>query len=195
MILLIDNYDSFVHNLARYVGEIGLARDVIRNDAMSAGEIIARAPDAIILSPGPCGPEEAGISVDLVRAAAEAKIPLLGVCLGHQCIAAAFGDKIVRSAPVHGKASAIHHQGHALFAGMPSPFMAARYHSLAVELAPASTLLPIAQTADKTLMALAHATLPIIGVQFHPESVLTEHGHLLLSNFLKLSGVTPRVGV
>ena len=193
MILLIDNYDSFVHNLARYVGEIGHDREVIRNDAMSAGEIVARAPRAIILSPGPCGPDEAGISVALVRAAAAAKIPLLGVCLGHQCIAAAFGDKIVRSAPMHGKASAIHHRHHALFDNIPTPFMAARYHSLAVELQPASPLLPIAQTDDDVLMALAHHELPIIGVQFHPESVLTEHGHLLLSNFLKMTETAARV--
>ena len=193
MILLIDNYDSFVHNLARYVGEIGWARDVIRNDAMSAGEIIARGPRAIIISPGPCGPDEAGISVDLVRAAATANIPLLGVCLGHQCIAAAFGDKIVRSAPVHGKASAIHHTGSALFDAIPSPFMAARYHSLAVELEATSPLVPIAHTTDKTVMALAHRSLPIIGVQFHPESVLTGHGHRLLTNFLKMTETAARV--
>lgn len=193
MILLIDNYDSFVHNLARYVGEIGLPREVIRNDAMSADEIVARAPRAIILSPGPCGPDEAGISVELVRAAAVAKIPLLGVCLGHQCIASAFGDEIVRVAPRHGKASEIHHGGHALFDNIASPFMAARYHSLGVKLRPASPLLPIAQTDDDVLMALAHESLPIIGVQFHPESVLTEHGHLLLRNFLKWAESPARV--
>ncbi|MES1989929.1 MAG: aminodeoxychorismate/anthranilate synthase component II [Pseudomonadota bacterium] len=193
MILLIDNYDSFVHNLARYVGEIGQAREVIRNDAMSVDEIVARTPDAIILSPGPCGPEEAGVSVELVRAAADAKIPLLGVCLGHQCIAAAFADMIVRSPPVHGKASAIHHHDHPLFDGIPSPFMAARYHSLAVELRSSSPLLPIAHTDDKTLMALAHRDLPIIGVQFHPESVLTEHGHRLLRNFLKMTDAGAKV--
>ncbi|MDO8288204.1 MAG: aminodeoxychorismate/anthranilate synthase component II [Parvibaculum sp.] len=193
MILLIDNYDSFVHNLARYVGEIGHASEVIRNDVLSPDDIIAKKPRAIILSPGPCGPAEAGMSVPLVRAAAAANIPLLGVCLGHQCIAAAFSDHVHPIEPMHGKASAIHHRGHALFEGMPSPFMAARYHSLIVSLAPASPLDAIAHLADGTLMALAHRDLPIIGVQFHPESVLTEHGHLLLTNFLKLTDVPAKV--
>lgn len=193
MILLIDNYDSFVHNLARYVGEIGHARQVIRNDAMSVEQVIAERPRAIILSPGPCGPDEAGISVSLVRAAAAANIPLLGVCLGHQCIAAAFGDRVHPTDPMHGKASAIHHHNHALFEGMPSPFMAARYHSLIVSLEPASPLEAIAHLADGTLMALAHRDAPVYGVQFHPESVLTEHGHRLLANFLKVTAVTAKV--
>jgi anthranilate synthase component 2/para-aminobenzoate synthetase component 2 len=187
MILLIDNYDSFVHNLARYVGELGHAREVVRNDALTVGEVLARAPDAIVLSPGPCGPDEAGISVALVKAAAEARIPLLGVCLGHQCIASAFGGTIRRATPVHGKPAQIRHDGQGLFAGIPSPFAAARYHSLVADLAPDGPLHPTARAEDGTLMALTHETLPVFGVQFHPESVLTEHGHRLLGNFLELA--------
>lgn len=187
MILLIDNYDSFVHNLARYVGELGLSREVIRNDAITVDEIVTRAPAAIILSPGPCGPDEAGISVALVKAAAKAGIPLLGVCLGHQCIAATFGGTIRRAAPVHGKAASIEHRGDGIFDGIPNPFSAARYHSLVADLAPDGPLRETARTSDGTLMALAHETSPIAGVQFHPESVLTEHGHTLLANFLKLA--------
>lgn len=186
MILLIDNYDSFVHNLARYVGELGFARRVIRNDAISVAEALALRPQAIILSPGPCGPDEAGISVPLAKAAAGAGVPLLGVCLGHQAIAAAFGGHIHRTAPVHGKPARIAHNGTGIFADVPSPFTAARYHSLAAELAEDGPLRATAQSEDGVLMALAHESLPIFGVQFHPESVLTEHGHLLLSNFLAL---------
>lgn len=186
MILLIDNYDSFVHNLARYVGELGFARRVIRNDAISVAEALALRPQAIILSPGPCGPDEAGISVPLAKAAAGAGVPLLGVCLGHQAIAAAFGGRIHRTAPVHGKPARIAHDGTGIFADVPSPFTAARYHSLAAELAMDGPLRATAQSEDGVLMALAHESLPIFGVQFHPESVLTEHGHLLLSNFLAL---------
>lgn len=193
MILLIDNYDSFVHNLARYIGELGEPRDVIRNDAASAEEIIARAPRAIIISPGPCGPDDAGISVSLVHAAARARIPLLGVCLGHQCIAAAFGGTIRRAEPVHGRASAIRHKGHALFDGIADGFPAARYHSLVAELGEHSPLRPIAHLDDGTLMALAHHNLPIYGVQFHPESVLTQHGHKLLRNFLNITASLAKV--
>lgn len=187
MILLIDNYDSFVHNLARYVGELGHTREVIRNDAITVDEILTRAPSAIILSPGPCGPDEAGISVALVKAAARTGVPLLGVCLGHQCIAAAFGGTVRRAMPVHGKAALIEHRGDGIFNGIPNPFSAARYHSLVADLAPDGPLREIARTSDGTLMALAHETAPIVGVQFHPESVLTEHGHTLLANFLKLA--------
>jgi anthranilate synthase component 2/para-aminobenzoate synthetase component 2 len=190
MILLIDNYDSFVHNLARYVGELGHARQVVRNDALTVDDVLARAPDAIVLSPGPCGPDEAGISVALARAAAEARIPLLGVCLGHQCIAAAFGGVIRRTIPVHGKPASISHDGAGIFEGIPNPFTAARYHSLAAELAPHGPLRRTAETADGTLMALAHEAAPVYGVQFHPESVLTEHGHRLLGNFLDLAAST-----
>lgn len=187
MILLIDNYDSFVHNLARYVGELGYARRVVRNDAIAIDEVLASAPDAIILSPGPCGPDEAGISVALARAAAEARIPLLGVCLGHQCIAAAFGGAIHRTAPVHGKPARITHDGSGIFKSIPSPFIAARYHSLVAELAPGGPLRATAHVEDGTLMALEHQDAPVFGVQFHPESVLTEHGHRLLGNFLDLA--------
>lgn len=193
MILLIDNYDSFVHNLARYVGELGYERDVIRNDAVSVAGILARAPRAIILSPGPCGPEEAGISVELVRAAAEAGIPLLGVCLGHQCIAAAFGGIVTQTDPVHGRPAIVHHDGKGLFDGIPNPFTAARYHSLMVELAPHGPLRPTAHLEDGTLMALVHQTRPVYGVQFHPESVLTEHGHKLLGNFLHIASSAERI--
>ena len=184
MILLIDNYDSFVHNLARYVGELGHERLVMRNDALTVEDALALAPRAIILSPGPRGPDEAGISIGLVRAAAEARIPLLGVCLGHQAVAAAFGGTIRRERPVHGKPALIRHDGKGLFAGIPNPFTAARYHSLVADPAGEGPLRATAWSTDGVLMALAHESLPIFGVQFHPESVLTEHGHLLLSNFL-----------
>jgi len=190
MILLIDNYDSFVHNLSRYVGELGHTREVIRNDKISPAEVLAKKPQAIILSPGPCGPSEAGISIDLIHAAAEHGVPLLGVCLGHQCIAAAFGGIIRQSAPVHGKSAPIFHHGHKLFENIPNPFKAARYHSLIAELDDQSPLQPIAHLEDGTLMALAHAHLPIFGVQFHPESVLTEHGHRLLENFIQIARVS-----
>lgn len=187
MILLIDNYDSFVHNLARYVGELGRARRVVRNDALTVEEALALRPRAIILSPGPCGPDGAGISVALVTAAAKAHLPLLGVCLGHQAIAVAFGGRVRRTAPVHGKPSRILHDGTGLFAEVPSPFAAARYHSLVADLPEGGPLRITATSEDGTLMALAHESLPLFGVQFHPESVLTEHGHLLLSNFLTLA--------
>ncbi len=191
MILLIDNYDSFVHNLARYIGELGCERHVVRNDQIGTDELLKQEPDAIILSPGPCTPAEAGISTALVRAAAEAHIPLLGVCLGHQCIAEAFGGKTIRATrPRHGKTSMIGHENHPLFQGLPNPFSAARYHSLVSELSDSSPLNAIAHAKDdRHLMGLAHQTLPIFGVQFHPESVLTHHGHHLLANFLDLAKV------
>ncbi|MDX5366116.1 MAG: aminodeoxychorismate/anthranilate synthase component II [Alphaproteobacteria bacterium] len=191
MILVIDNFDSFVHNLARYVGELGCERRTIRTDEISVADAVALRPEAIILSPGPCGPDKAGISVPLVRAAAESGIPLLGVCLGHQAIAAAFGGRVIRAPrPVHGKASAIRHDGSSLFEGIPSPFMAGRYHSLAAELQPGSPLRFTAYAQDDVPMALAHESLPVFGVQFHPESVLTEHGHRLLENFLRIAHAT-----
>jgi anthranilate synthase/aminodeoxychorismate synthase-like glutamine amidotransferase len=191
MILVIDNFDSFVHNLARYVGELGCERRTIRTDEISVAEAIALQPEAIILSPGPCGPDKAGISVPLVQAAAERKIPLLGVCLGHQAIAATFGGRVIRAPrPVHGKASPIRHDGSALFDAIPSPFMAGRYHSLVAELQPGSPLRFTAFTQDDVPMALAHETLPLFGVQFHPESVLTEHGYGLLENFLRIARAT-----
>lgn len=190
MILLIDNYDSFVHNLARYIGELGVARRVIRNDALSVSEALDLQPDAIILSPGPCGPDDAGISVPLVRAAYEHRVPLLGVCLGHQAVAAAFGGKVHRATrPVHGKPAQISHAGTHLFEGLPSPFQAGRYHSLIADLPDDGSLRATAQTDGGELMALEHVSAPIYGVQFHPESVLTDYGHALLSNFLTLARV------
>jgi len=193
MILVIDNFDSFVHNLARYIGELGHERRTIRTDAITVEEAVALRPQAILLSPGPCGPDKAGISVPLARAAAENGIPLLGVCLGHQAIAAAFGGQIRRAArPVHGKPARIAHDGAGIFHGLPNPFTAARYHSLIAELPENGPLRATAFAEDGTLMALAHETLPVFGVQFHPESVLTEHGHALLANFLTLAGVNHR---
>jgi len=191
MILLIDNYDSFVHNLARYLGELGCARQVVRNDAASAQELLARKPEAILLSPGPCTPAQAGISIELIRQASKEKVPLLGVCLGHQCIAEAFGGETERAtAPRHGKTSLIAHKNHPLFRNLPNPFPAARYHSLISKLPATGPLQRIATaTDDQHLMALAHESLPIFGVQFHPESILTTHGHQILSNFLGLAGI------
>jgi len=194
MILLIDNYDSFVHNLARYIGELGCGRQVVRNDDEGISDLLKRQPQAIILSPGPCTPAEAGISKDLVRAAAEHKIPLLGVCLGHQCIAEVFGGKTVRATePRHGKTSLIGHEHHPLFRHLPNPFAAARYHSLASELSANGPLIPIASAKDdRHLMGIAHESESIFGVQFHPESVLTDHGHQLLANFLDLANIPHR---
>lgn len=188
MILLIDNYDSFVHNLARYVGELGFERRVVRNDAISVDEILALAPQAVLISPGPCGPAQAGISLDIVKAFSS-RFPMLGVCLGHQVIAENFGGTVRRAlAPRHGKASLISHDGLGLFQGLPNPLRAGRYHSLAVDLPPAGRLRVTARAEDGEIMALAHDILPVYGVQFHPESILTECGHELLANFLRLAG-------
>ena len=186
MILLIDNYDSFVHNLARYVGEIGFARHIVRNDAMSVEEIRALSPQAIILSPGPCDPGQAGVSLELVRRLG-ADVPMLGVCLGHQVIAQVFGGTVRRAyQPRHGKASKISHDGTGMFAGVPDPFNAGRYHSLAVDVPPDGPLRVTARAEDGEIMALSHISWPVYGVQFHPESILTECGHALLGNFLRL---------
>jgi anthranilate synthase/aminodeoxychorismate synthase-like glutamine amidotransferase len=187
MVLLLDNYDSFVHNLARYVRELGEQTVVRRNDAIGLDGIEALGPSHIIVSPGPCTPLEAGISNDAIRAFA-ARVPILGVCLGHQCIAHVFGARVVRAPrAMHGMASPILHDGRGLFAGLPNPFRAGRYHSLIV---PAATLPrelePSAWTAEGELMALRHRSLPVFGVQFHPESILTEHGYTLLRHFLAL---------
>jgi len=186
MLLLIDNYDSFTYNLAHYLGELGAEVEVRRNDALSADKAIALKPSAIVLSPGPCTPNEAGICLALIEKAAVAKIPLLGVCLGHQAIGQAFGGKVVRAPkPMHGKVSTIRHKGESVFKGLPSPFKATRYHSLTV--APKSMPDALAVTADADddiIMGLRHKTLPIHGVQFHPESIATEHGHAMLKNFL-----------
>lgn len=190
MILLIDNYDSFVHNLARYLAEAGVDTLVVRNDALRVSEIREMQPAAMILSPGPCTPAESGVSREVVQKFAD-EIPMLGVCLGHQIIADAFGGRVVRaSRPVHGQAWPIEHQGEGILSGIPSPFEAGRYHSLIVdrESLP-EVLVPTAWTAEGILMALAHRDRPIFGVQFHPESVLTPCGRLLIHNFLGLAGI------
>jgi anthranilate synthase component 2 len=191
MILLIDNYDSFVYNLARYVRELGEEALVRRHDAISLEEIAALGPSHIIVSPGPCSPAEAGISIAVVQRFGPTT-PILGVCLGHQCIGAAYGARIVRAGrPVHGKASAIHHDGRGLFAGLPNPFRAARYHSLVVARDGIPATLRVTATAeDGEIMAVEHVRHPVLGLQFHPESVLTEHGYLLLDRFLHGAAAT-----
>lgn len=187
MILLIDNYDSFTYNLWHYLGELGAEVDVRRNDALSIDEALAMKPSGIVISPGPCDPDNAGICLELIRKAAPI-IPLCGVCLGHQAIGQVFGGKVVRApAPVHGKVAAIHHEGKGLFAGLPSPFRATRYHSLLVERNTLPACLSVtAQTADGLIMGLQHTSLPVYGVQFHPESIASEHGHRLLKTFLEI---------
>lgn len=189
MILLIDNYDSFVHNLARYFRRLGQETQVVRNDAIDVHNVRQLRPDAIVLSPGPCTPQEAGCSVALVRELAGA-VPLLGVCLGHQALAAAWGGRIVRAPePMHGRTSPVLHEGRGLFRGLPSPLTAGRYHSLVAEVATLPACLAVsARTADGIIMALEHREFPVFGLQFHPESVLTSHGYRLLANFLELAG-------
>ena len=188
MILLIDNYDSFVYNLGRYIGRLGRERMVVRNDAITIDEIRALSPDAIILSPGPCGPEDAGICNDVLRAFG-ARIPVLGVCLGHQCIGAVYGGKVTRAPqPVHGKAAAVRHDGTGLFTGLPDPLAAARYHSLIVDIESNHPALRVtARTDDGIIMGLQHLTHPVYGVQFHPESVLTEGGMEIMANFIAIA--------
>jgi anthranilate synthase/aminodeoxychorismate synthase-like glutamine amidotransferase len=190
MLILIDNYDSFVHNLARYFRRLGQETLVVRNDAMSVDEIIGHDPQAVVISPGPGTPAQAGCSLDVVRRAA-GKIPLVGVCLGHQAIGAALGANIVRAhEPMHGRASRITHDGRDLFADLPNPLTVGRYHSLVVDETTLSIDLKVtARSEDGAIMALAHREWPVFGVQFHPESILTEHGYLLLANFLRLAGL------
>jgi anthranilate synthase component 2 len=185
LFLLIDNYDSFTYNLWHYLGELGAEAKVFRNDALTVDQALAMRPEGIVISPGPCDPDRAGICLELVRRAA-GRVPLLGVCLGHQAIGQAFGGHIVRApTPVHGKTSAIHHDGRGLFAGLPSPFEATRYHSLIVDKASLPACLEVtAWTEDGLIMALAHRELNLHGVQFHPESIASEHGHRVLGNFL-----------
>lgn len=192
MILVIDNYDSFTWNLVHYLMEMGAKVEVVRNDAMSAGQAISTGAQGFLISPGPCTPNEAGISLDLVGAAADAGVPLLGVCLGHQSIGQYFGGKVVRGGLMHGKTSPVTHDGTGLFEGLPSPFTATRYHSLVVENVPEG-LVVNATSDDGHAMGFRHVSLPIHGVQFHPESIATEHGHALLANFLKMCGVTAKM--
>jgi anthranilate synthase/aminodeoxychorismate synthase-like glutamine amidotransferase len=187
MILLIDNYDSFTFNLVQFLGDLGAACSVWRNDALTVPDVLAQQPEAIVLSPGPCTPNEAGICLDLIAAAA-GQVPILGVCLGHEAIGQAFGGLVVRApAPMHGKISPITHANSDVFEGLPSPFNATRYHSLIVERETLpETLVPTAFTEDGLIMGLRHRSLPIFGVQFHPESIATEHGHAILANFLAI---------
>jgi len=186
MLLMIDNYDSFTYNLVQYLGELGEEVKVVRNDEMSVDEIEALAPSRIVLSPGPCTPNEAGVSLDLVARFA-GRVPILGVCLGHQAIGQAFGGRIVHAKTLmHGKVSRIHHRGTGVFSGLPTPYDATRYHSLAIERESCPDVLEVtAWTEDGEIMGVRHRTLPVEGVQFHPESILTQHGHALLRNFLK----------
>ena len=190
MILLIDNYDSFVHNLARYFQRLGQETRVVRNDAVSVLDVREMRPDAVVLSPGPCTPEHAGCSIDLVRTLHE-DLPILGVCLGHQAIAAALGGRVVRAPePVHGRASEVLHNGRGVFEGLPNPLRACRYHSLVVEESTLPDGLEVtARTDDGVIMALAHRHIPLVGLQFHPESILTERGYDMLSAFLRMAGL------
>ncbi len=191
MLLLIDNYDSFTYNLVHYIGELGAEVQVHRNDALSVQDAMGLNPSGILLSPGPCDPDQAGICLALTQAAAETRTPLLGVCLGHQTIGQAFGGRVVRHSDiVHGKLGQMHHGGTGVFAGLPSPFAATRYHSLVVERASLPDCLEVtAELEDRTIMGLQHRELPIHGVQFHPESIRSEHGHKMLRNFLDLMAV------
>jgi anthranilate synthase component 2 len=192
MLLLIDNYDSFTYNLVHFLGELGAECEVVRNDKITAAEAIRMAPQAIVLSPGPCTPNEAGICLDLIEKAGPT-IPLLGVCLGHQSIGQAYGGQVVRApVPMHGKLSTITHTGQGIFAGLPERFEITRYHSLIVERATLPDCLEItAETDDGIIMGLQHKSHPVHGVQFHPESIASQQGHALLANFLKLAGLTP----
>ncbi|WP_126173480.1 anthranilate synthase component II [Altericroceibacterium xinjiangense] len=197
MILVIDNYDSFTFNLVHYLMELGAKVEVVRNDAISAAEALASGAKGFLISPGPCTPNEAGVSLELVAACADAARPLLGVCLGHQAIGQHFGGKVVRGGLMHGKTSPVTHDGSGVFAGLPSPFLATRYHSLIVENIP-DCLAINAESETPGLdgtcaMGFHHHDLPIHGVQFHPESIATEHGHALLANFVELCGIQAKV--
>ena len=188
MILVIDNYDSFTWNLVHYLMELGAEVEVVRNDAMSVGQAMTSGAKAFLISPGPKTPSDAGISLELVAACVDQKRPLLGVCLGHQAIGQHFGGHVVRGGLMHGKTSPVSHDGSGVFAGLPSPFTATRYHSLIVEDIPAALIVNATAT-DGSVMGVRHATLPIHGVQFHPESIATEHGHALLANFMLSTGM------
>jgi anthranilate synthase component 2 len=188
MILVIDNYDSFTWNLVHYLMELGAEVEVVRNDEISAGQALSSGAQAFLISPGPKTPNEAGVSLDLVAACADAGKPLLGVCLGHQTIGQHFGGTVARGGLMHGKTSPLTHDNSGLFAGLPSPFQATRYHSLIVENVP-SSLVVNATSDDGHVMGFRHATLPIHSVQFHPESIATEHGHAMLANFMRIAGL------
>ena len=188
MILVIDNYDSFTWNLVHYLMELGAEVEVVRNDDMSAAQALSSGAEAFLISPGPKTPNEAGVSLELVAACAEAGKPLLGVCLGHQTIGQHFGGTVARGGLMHGKTSPVTHDGSGLFEGLPSPFQATRYHSLIVENVPPS-LIVNATSDDGHVMGFRHATLPIHSVQFHPESIATEHGHAMLANFMRIAGM------
>lgn len=190
MILVIDNYDSFVYNLVHYVADFGVPTEVHRNDALSVADVLKRKPRAVILSPGPCTPNEAGICLELLAQAPTA-LPIFGVCLGHQAMGQAFGGDVVRAKEImHGKVSEVTHHGGGVFRGLPSPFRATRYHSLAVKRETFPTDFTIdAQTADGEVMGMSHKTRPLFGVQFHPESIASEHGHAMIGNFLAAAGL------
>ena len=196
MLLLIDNYDSFTYNLVHFLGELGAPCQVVRNDKITVAEVMKLAPQAVVLSPGPCTPNEAGICLELIEKAGP-RIPILGVCLGHQAIGQVYGGKVIR-APIlmHGKLSKIAHKGKGIFKGLPKTFEATRYHSLIVERATLPDCLTITaettQGGERLIMGLQHKTHPVHGVQFHPESIASEHGHALLANFLELAGMAPR---
>ena len=197
-LLMVDNYDSFTYNLVQYFGELGQAVEVVRNDALDVAGIAALAPERIVISPGPCTPDQAGVSLAVLTELSD-RVPILGVCLGHQSLGQAFGGRVVRARTImHGKTSPIHHRGQGVFAGLPSPFLATRYHSLVVEQASLPDCLEItAWTEDgdgnlDEIMGLRHRTLPVEGVQFHPESILTEHGHAMLRNFLHAAAPAAR---
>lgn len=191
MIVIIDNYDSFVFNIARYFHRLGEATEVIRNDAINVNDIVCRKPHAVVISPGPCSPTEAGISTAIVRELS-GRIPILGICLGHQCIGSVFGGRIARARrPMHGRSSYVTHAGGGLFEGLPTPLCVGRYHSLIVKIGQSHTsqLLVTARSDDGEIMALAHRDQPTFGVQFHPESILTQNGDALLKNFLRLAKI------
>jgi anthranilate synthase/aminodeoxychorismate synthase-like glutamine amidotransferase len=182
-VLVVDNYDSFTYNLVQYLGELGAEPDVVRNDQATADELVARGAGRAIVSPGPCTPNEAGVSLEAIPRLAEAGVPVLGVCLGHQALAQAYGGRVVRGEPVHGKTAEVEHDGRTIFRGLESPLVAARYHSLVVD-PDLPDCFELSASSNGTVMAIRHRELPAEGVQFHPESVLTPHGKALLRNFL-----------
>lgn len=192
-VLVLDNYDSFTWNLVQYLGELGAEVEVVRNDHATVGELLLRGANALVVSPGPCTPDESGISLEAVRAFPEAGIPTLGVCLGHQAMAQAFGGRVVRHEPVHGKSDEVEHDGRTIFEGLPNPLMVGRYHSLVAEESSLPDELEVSARGGGVIQAIRHRTLPAEGIQFHPESVLTPDGHALLRNFLAM-GVGAAVG-